>query len=103
LVVLGQDAEANLSHVRISNCATHTDLEEVGQDVISALKLCDVFKSAVDSIPSIVLPTVCKLFPEFTQQCCDPSKVRASRADVSLVGAFGAGTARPCAYGRTRP
>ena len=103
LVVLGQNAEANLSHVRISDCATHTDLDEVARDLISALEFCDVIKPGLNQIPSILLPVVCNSFPVYAQQCCDPSKVLPSRADVRLVGTFGAGTAQPCACGRTRP
>ena len=103
LVVLGQNAEANLSHVRISDCATHTDLDEVYRDLISALDVCNYTKPAFDNIPSPVLRPVCRLLPAFAQQCCDPSKVLPSRADVRLLGTFGAGTAQPCACGRTHP
>jgi hypothetical protein len=40
LVVLGQAAEVNASHVRISDCRTYTDLEELVVNLISALDAC---------------------------------------------------------------
>jgi hypothetical protein len=107
LVVLGpsvgQAAEANLSHVRISNCETRTDLAEIGQNLISAINFCNVTKPALAQVPSPLLPIVCNLLPVYAQQCCDPSKAPSSKADVRLLGNFGTGTAQPCVCSRKHP
>ena len=90
LVVLGEAAVANASHVRISNCATYTDLDEINANFISALDACNVVQRAFAQIPSFALPTVCGLFPAYAQQCCDPSK-RGPQADLRVSVNFGAG------------
>jgi hypothetical protein len=93
LVVLGQAAEVNASHVRISNCATHTDLDEVVAGLVSGIDLCRAGKTAFDTLPSLLLPAVCSLLPVPLRQCCDVSKKPAHRADLRLVGNMGAGAA----------
>jgi hypothetical protein len=100
LVVLGEAAEANASHVRISNCATYTDFDEIAANLISALSACNTLKSAFDKIPSLLLPTVCGLLPAFAQQCCDPSK-KGPQGDLRVVGNFGAGMALHVAAARS--
>ncbi len=90
LVVLGEATVANASHVRISKCATYTDLDEIGANLISALDLCNALKSAVAQIPGWLLPTFCGLLPAPTQQCCDPSK-KGPKADLRVVANLGAG------------
>jgi hypothetical protein len=90
LVVLGEAAETNASHVRISNCATRTDMPEVAANLISALDGCNFTKPAFDMIPSLVLQPVCRLLPAFAQQCCDPSKM-GPKAEMLLIGNIGAG------------
>jgi hypothetical protein len=92
LVVLGQTAEANASHVRISNCATYTDLYEVAANLISALDGCNALQDAFDKIPSLLLPTVCGLLPAPAQQCCDPSKM-GPKVDFRYATNLGAGMA----------
>jgi hypothetical protein len=93
LVVLGQAAEVNASHMRISNCATYTDLEEIYGNAISALDGCNTLQPALAYIPNLLLPTVCNLFPSFLQQCCDPAKKPPKRADLRAALNLGAGTA----------
>jgi hypothetical protein len=92
LVVLGKAAVANASHVRISNCATHTDLDEIAANFISAINGCNVLQSAFAKIPNLLLPTVCGLVPPYAQQCCDPSK-KGPRADLRVAANLGAGMA----------
>jgi hypothetical protein len=92
LVVLGQIAVANASHVRISNCATFTDLGEIAANLVSALDGCNPLKNAVAKIPSLLLPTFCDLFPPYAQQCCDPSK-KGPKADLRVALNFVAGMA----------
>jgi hypothetical protein len=93
LVVLGQAAEVNASHVRISNCATYTDFEEILGNVVSALDACKTLQPAFDQIPNLVLPTVCNFFPTYFQQCCNPTKKPPIRVDLRLAMNLGAGTA----------
>jgi hypothetical protein len=102
LVVLGPTAEMNASHVRISNCATYTDLDEIFEGLVSALDACTAAKPALDEIPGFLLPTFCGVLPPTLQQCCDPSK-KGPRVDLRLVGNFGAGTARDVRLGLPRP
>ncbi len=92
LVVLGEAAVANASHVRISNCATYTDLDEITANLFSALDYCNALQSAFAQIPGWLLPTVCGLVPAPAQQCCDPSK-KGHKADLRLVVNLGAGMA----------
>jgi hypothetical protein len=94
LVVLGQAAEVNASHVRISNCATYTDLEEIYGNAISALDGCNTLQPAFAKIPNWLVPTVCNLFPSFLQQCCNPTKKPLNRLDLRVALSLGAGTAR---------
>ena len=91
LIVLGQSAEVNASHVRISNCETYTELGELGAGLVSALDGCNPAKYFIDAVPQVVLATACRTLPPFLQQCCDPSK-KLAKADVQLLGNFGAGT-----------
>jgi hypothetical protein len=77
LVVLGQAAEVNASHVRISDCRTYTDINELFANLI----------------PSLLLPTVCSYFPSFLQQCCEPTKKPPNRVDLRVALNLGAGTA----------
>jgi hypothetical protein len=93
LVVLGQAAEVNASHVRISNCGIYADVQEAYRSFVSALDACTVLQPALANIPNWLLPTVCNLFPDFLQQCCDPTKKPPSRLDVRLAMNLGAGTA----------
>jgi hypothetical protein len=93
LVVLGQAAEVNASHVRISNCGTYTDLEEIVANLFSALDACKSLQPAFAMIPNWLLPTVCEHVPMFAQQCCDPTKKPPNTADLRLVFSLGAGTA----------
>jgi hypothetical protein len=99
LVVLGEAAVANASHVRISNCATYTDTTENFANLISALDLCTAADFAIKKIPDVLLPTVCKLLPVSLQQCCDVSKKPATQADLRLVSNMGAGTAHGAVFG----
>jgi hypothetical protein len=92
LVVLGEATVANASHVRISNCATYTDLDEILGNLISALDGCGIVKDAFAKIPSLLLPTVCGFVPAYAKQCCDPSK-KGPKADLRVVGNLGAGMA----------
>jgi hypothetical protein len=91
LIVLGQSAEVNASHVRISNCETYTELGELAAGLVSALDGCNPAKYFVNAVPQVVLATACSKLPTFFQQCCDPSK-KLAKADVQLLGNFGAGT-----------
>jgi hypothetical protein len=93
LVVLGQAAEVNASHVRISNCGTYADLEELVASLISALDACKTLQPAFDTIPGLLLPTVCDYVPKYLQQCCDPSKKPPKTADLRVAANLGAGTA----------
>ena len=93
LVVLGQAAEVNASHVRISDCRTYTDLAEIIGNLISALDSCKSLQPAFDKIPGLILPVVCNYVPSFLQQCCDPTKKPPSRVDLRVATNLGAGTA----------
>jgi hypothetical protein len=93
LVVLGQAAEVNASHVRISNCETYTDLAEIIGNLISALDACKSLQPAFAGIPNALLPTVCNFAPGFLQQCCDPTKKPPKRVDLRVATNLGAGTA----------
>jgi hypothetical protein len=93
LVVLGQAAEVNASHVRISNCTTHADLVEILANVFSAVDACKTLQPALDKIPTLILPTACSLAPGFLQQCCDPAQRPPKRADLRVDASMGAGTA----------
>jgi hypothetical protein len=93
LVVLGQAAEVNASHVRISNCATYTNLEEILRNAVSALDACTLLQPAFANIPNLLLRTVCSYFPSFLQQCCDPAKEPPNRLDLRLALSLGTGTA----------
>jgi hypothetical protein len=98
LIVLGQAAEVNTSHVRISDCSTRLNLEEVAGNIVGAFKLCKPFGNFSQNP---LAKTVCSLLPRIVQQCCDEAKAsRSKMADVRLVGSSGAGT---CACGRTHP
>jgi hypothetical protein len=99
LVVLGQSAEVNASHVRISNCATYTELYELGAGLISALDGCNPVKKFINAMPQLLVLTACSWLSEPAQQCCDPSK-KPAKADVRFLGNFGAGTARVPAAAR---
>jgi hypothetical protein len=93
LVVLGQAAEVNASHVRISNCETYTDLAEIIGNLISALDACKSLQPAFAEIPNALLPTVCNVAPDFLRQCCDPTKKPPNRVDLRVATNLGAGTA----------
>jgi hypothetical protein len=93
LVVLGQAAEVNASHVRISNCGTFTDVEEILGNLVSASEGCTLLQPAFDTIPNLLLPTVCNFVPKSFQQCCDPTKQPPNRADLRVAINVGAGTA----------
>ncbi len=92
LVVLGESAVTNASHVRISNCATYTDVTEVFTNVISAFDLCKAVSETIAKIPSTVSLSICDLLPPAAQQCCNPS-MKGPRADLRVAVNLGAGTA----------
>jgi hypothetical protein len=93
LVVLGQAAEVNASHVRISNCRTYTDFTELFANLVSVLDVCDPLQPVFANIPSLLLPTVCSFLPSFVQQCCDPTKKPPNTVDLRVALNLGAGTA----------
>jgi hypothetical protein len=93
LVVLGQAAEVNASHVRISDCQTYTDITELFANLVDALEICQILQPAFANIPNLLLPTVCSFFPSFLQQCCEPTKKPPNMVDLHVTLNLGAGTA----------
>jgi hypothetical protein len=103
LVVLGEAAVANASHVRISNCMIKLTVDKVLANLLSALDGCNSFKPALDSIRQSKFPGVSWLFSDIcshldpiVQQCCNTTKDPKADFRVALNIAAGMAVAFRC-------